>query len=88
MQDPFEKPLSCSAIAFLVNKHIYHLAVLINGSPKVVLHASDFHKDLIDVECITESLILSLTAPRMQFSELVTPKSNSFVAHINSALGE
>jgi hypothetical protein len=53
-----------------------------------MLLAIDLHKDLIDEECVTVTLVLSIEPPGIFGAELVTPESDRFVGDSYSALGQ
>jgi len=45
-----------------IMKYINHFAILVDGSPQIMLFPVDFHEHLIDEECITETSMFSLQA--------------------------
>lgn len=48
LQQTFKKALGGLAVASRLQKHIDHLAVLINGSPQVLLRTLDLHERFVD----------------------------------------
>jgi len=54
-----EKPLNRSPIPLGLKIHINHLTILIDGPPQVMLLAIDFHEDLVNVESIAITSVLS-----------------------------
>src|SRR5438552_17349849 len=71
-----------------LNQDVDHVAVLIHGTPEILLLAVDSNEDLVQVPSIAEA---ALTPP--QFSgivrtELLTPESNRFIRDDDSAFGE
>ena len=53
-----------------------------------MLLAIDFHKDFIDIECVTKATMLSLQSPGINGSEFYTPEADSFSTDDNATLGE
>ena len=48
-----------SPVVFCLKEYINHLAILVYGSPQVMLFSVDLDEDLIDEERITEAPVLS-----------------------------
>jgi len=61
-----EKALGCYPIPTSLQEHIYHLSILVNGSPEIMLLTFDLYKYLINEECIAEALMLSFQPPSVQ----------------------
>jgi hypothetical protein len=57
LQQPLEKTFCSLAITPVLEKHVNHLTILIDCTPKIVLPALDLHKDLIDEEGIAIALV-------------------------------
>jgi len=68
-----EETLSSSPVTTRLEKHIDHLAILVNSPPQVLLLATNLHKYFVDVECITEPLMPTLQPFGKFGTKLVAP---------------
>jgi hypothetical protein len=68
--------------------NVYHIGILIHGSPQVILFAINLHEDLVNVECITIASVLLLQSAGKNGPELFAPKANCFTANGNASLGQ
>jgi hypothetical protein len=68
--------------------HTNDLAILVDGSPQVMLLAIDFYEDLIDEKGVAIASVLSFQAACIDCSELDTPEPDRFAANCNAALCE
>ncbi len=59
-QQPPEETLSSSTVTTGLEKHIDHLAILVNSPPQILLLTTNLHKYFVDVECIAEPLMPTL----------------------------
>jgi len=75
-----EEPLRRCSIPPGLQEHINHLAVLVHGSPQVVLFAVDFHEDFVDEEGIAVAAVLPLQSARINGSEFDAPEADRFSA--------
>ena len=78
-----EKPLGGFRIPAVLNIHIDHIPVLIDGPQQIAQIASDPDKDLVDVEPVSEPRVLAPQAPSKLRSELDAPEADRFVADRN-----
>ena len=73
----FQQPLKetpCSrTITTGLEKHINHFAVLANCTPQVLLLAIYLYENLVNEECISESLMPFSQSSRILWTELVAP---------------
>jgi len=56
LQQPPEETLGSRSVTTCLQKHIYHLTILVDSPPQALLFSSDLYKNLVDVECISISL--------------------------------
>ena len=75
-QQPLEKTLSSSPVTTCLEKHIDHLAILVNSPPQVLLFSINLHKHFIDVKCIAEPLVPTFQPFGILGAELVAPQTN------------
>ena len=57
IQQSFEKTFGGLAVASPLQENINNLAILIDGSPQVVLPTINSHEDLVDIEGVTEAFV-------------------------------
>jgi hypothetical protein len=72
-QQPLEETLCSRAATTGLEKHINHLAILVNSPPQVLLFITYLYKYLVDVECIAEPLMPFFQSFGILRAELVTP---------------
>ena len=87
-QQTLEEALRSSPIPFSLKIDIYHFTILVNRSPQVMLLTVDFDEDLINVESVTVSSVLSLQSAGVNGTEFDTPKADRFSADGDSPLGQ
>jgi len=58
-QQTLKEPLSCCAIPFGLEKYVNHFAVLVYGSPEIMLLTINFDEDFINEEGIAAAPVLS-----------------------------
>ena len=68
-----EETLSSRSVATRLEKHIDHLAILVNSPPQVLLLTTNLHKYFVDVECIAEPLMSFFQSSDILRPELVAP---------------
>jgi len=68
-----EETLCSSPVTTRLEKHIDHLAILVNSPPQILLLSTNLHKCFVDVERITEPLMAFLQPPSILRAELVAP---------------
>ena len=71
-----------------LDQNVDHIAVLIHGSPEILLLAIDSNEDLILIPVVAEPSLASLQFPGIVRTELLTPLSNRLIRHDDSPLGE
>ena len=72
-QQPPEETLCSRTVTTVLEKHINHLAILINSPPQILLFTTNLHKYFIDVECIAEPLMAFFQSSSILRTELVAP---------------
>lgn len=65
-----------------------HVAVLIHGTPEILLLAVDSNEDFVQVPNIAEAALMPLQFSDIVRTELLTPESNRFIRDDDSAFGE
>src|SRR4051812_28741699 len=79
----------CGAlITMWLDQDVDHVAVLIHGTPQILLLTVDSNEDLVQVPLIAEPALSSLQFPSIVRTELLTPLSNRLIGHDDSPLGE
>jgi len=58
-EQPPEEPLGCSTIAFGLEIHINHFAVLVDSSPQIMLLSVYLDENLVDEEGVTITSVFS-----------------------------
>ena len=71
-----EEPLSCSTIALGLEIYINYVAVLVDGSPQIMLLTIYLDEDLVDEEGVTVASVFSFKAARINGTELYTPEAD------------
>ena len=82
-----EEAFRSNSIPLGLKENIHHFAILVDGSPQVVLLTVYLHKDLIDVEGITITSVLSLQATGINGAEFYTPEADCFSGYSDASLG-
>ncbi len=59
-EQSFKETLRSTAITALLKKDIYHLTILIDSTPQVLLFALYLDENLIYIECITKTTMFLL----------------------------
>ena len=65
-----------------------HVAVLIHGTPEILLLAVDSNEDFVQVPNIAEAALTPLQFSGIISTELLAPESNRFLRDDDSAFGE
>jgi len=81
-QQPLEETLCSRTVSTGLEKHINHLAILVNSPPQVLL------KYFVDVECIAEPLMPTFQPFGILGAEFVAPQANRFIAYGNTAFSQ
>lgn len=63
-------------------------ALLVDGTPEIMLLAANPRKDFVNVEGIAIPLVLSFQAARVDRSELYAPQPNRFPTDCNPTLSQ
>jgi hypothetical protein len=86
-QNLAEESLGSGRIATPLHEYIEHIAVLINGSPQIVLLSAYFDEHLVDIPCIAEPTLASFQCHAIAKPELQTPAAYGLVGNLDTALG-
>src|SRR5215475_3108576 len=87
-QESSKESLCSALITLRLDQDVDHVAVLIHGSPQILLSAVDSNEDLIQVPVVAQSSLLSLQFPSIVRTELLTPLPDRFIGYDDSAFGE
>jgi len=87
-QQSLEETRSSCSVTTCLEKHIDHLAILVNGPPQVLLFAIYLHKHFVDVKCIAEPLMPTFQPFSILGAELVAPQTNRFISYGNTAFSK
>jgi hypothetical protein len=71
-----------------LNQGVDHVAVLIHGTPEILLLAVYSNEDFVQVPIITKAALTPLQFSGIVRNELLTPQSNRFVRDDDSPFGE
>lgn len=83
-----ETPLCGCSISSGLQVHINHFAILVNGSPEIVLLAFDPDKNFIDAEGVAIATMLSLESSGIYAPQLDTPQADRLSTDDDSSLGQ
>jgi hypothetical protein len=79
----------CGAlITARLNQDVDHVAVLVHGTPEILLLAIDPNEDFVQVPNISEAALTPLQFSGIVRTELLTPESNRFIRDDDSAFGQ
>src|ERR1700710_133534 len=78
-QQPFEEAFRCPAIAPGLNEDIEHNAILIDGTPEIMLHALDTDEDLVHVPLVARSWPAASQAVGERGGEFLAPPPNRLI---------
>jgi hypothetical protein len=87
-QQPSEEALGGVGIAPVLNKDVEHNAILINGTPKVVLHALDPDEYFVEVPFVPGARSTAAEAIGKALAELPAPPPYGLVGHNNPSLSQ
>jgi hypothetical protein len=88
LQQPLEEALSGVAIAPRLNENVEHDAILIDGSPKIVLHALDSDENFIHVPLVPWPWSAASQAVGETRAEFLAPASHRLVGNNDAALSQ
>jgi hypothetical protein len=87
-QQPSKESFRGALIATRLNQDVDHVAVLIHGTPEILLLPVDSNEDFVQVPNISEAALTPLQFSGIARTELLAPESYRFIRHDDSALGE
>ena len=88
MQQSSKESFRGVLITVQLYKDVDHVAVLIHGTPEILLPAVDSNEDFVQVPNIAEAALMPLQFSGIVRTELLTPQSNRFIRDDDSAFGE
>src|SRR5258708_11503213 len=88
LQQPSKEALRGFAIPPWLNEDVEHNAVLVHGTPKIMLSALDPDEHLIKVPFVTGTRTTAAQAVGEALAELLTPATHRFVGDDNAPLGQ
>ena len=83
-----EEPLGGVLIAARLQENINDIAVLIHGTPKILLLAVDSDEELVQIPSIAEATLSPFQFPNLVWTELLTPTSNRFIRDDDASLSQ
>ena len=87
-QESSKESLSGALIAMRLGQNVDYVAVLIHGTPQILLLAADSNEHLIQVPVVPEPALSSLQSPSIVRTEFLTPPSDRLVGHDDCPLGQ
>ena len=87
-QQPSEEALGGVGIAPVLNKDVEHNAVLIHGTPKVVLHALDPDEHLVEVPLVPWPRPAAAQAIGKALAEFPAPSPHGLIGDNNTSLSQ
>ena len=87
-QQSSKESLRGALITARLNQDVDHIAVLIHGTPEILLLAIDSNEDFVQVPNIAEAALTPLQFSGIARTELLTPESNRFIRDDDAAFGE
>jgi hypothetical protein len=87
-QQPPKESLGCPLIPTRLKQNVDDVAILIHGTPKVLLLAVDSHEKFFHMPAIAEIPLALPKTSNIVRPELLTPTSNGFVGDYDAAFGE
>jgi hypothetical protein len=87
-QQPSEESFRGAPIAARLNQEVDQVAVLIHGTPEILLLAVDSNKNFVQVPHIAEAALTPLQFSGIVRTELLTPEPNRLIGDDDSAFGE
>jgi hypothetical protein len=87
-QQPSKESFRAALVTVRLNQNVDHVAVLIHGTPEILLLPVDSNEDFVQVPDIAEAALTPLQFSGIVRTELLTPESNRFIRNCNSAFGQ
>src|SRR5262249_3244476 len=87
-QQSLKESLGCTPIPMRLNENVDDVAVLIDGTPKVLLLAVDSHEQLVQMPSIAEATLSSSETLGIVGSELPAPSRDGFVRNDDAAFSK
>src|SRR5580704_4042982 len=88
LQQPSEKPFGRRAVSPWLNEDVEHDAVLIHGTPQIMLHAPDPDEHLIHVPLVARSWPAASQAVCEGLAKLLAPPTNRLIRDDNAAFSQ
>jgi hypothetical protein len=71
-----------------LHQNVDHVAVLIHGTPEILLLAVNPNEHFIQVPVVAQPSLSSLQSPHIVRTEFLTPLSDRLIGHDDSSLGQ
>ena len=84
-QELSKEPHRSKAVPRRLDQNINHSAVLIDRSPKIMLHAVDLEEDLVQKPFVAQLGPSSLQLGSVGSTKVFAPTTDGFVAHLNAS---
>ena len=88
LQDLAKKVLGGSVVSVARDQDIEDIAILVNGSPKIIAFTADGDEHFVHVPDVTESTLPPPQGAGVRWSKLPAPGSNRFVGYGDATLSE
>ena len=88
LQQPSEKPFGRRAVSPWLNEDVEHDAVLIHGTPQIMLHAPDPDEHLIHVPLVARSWPAASQAVCEGLAKLLAPPTNRLIRDDNATFSQ
>src|ERR1700722_15320888 len=86
LQQPAKEPFRGFGIPPRLNEDVEHDAVLVHGTPKIVLHSLDSDEYLVEVPLIPRSWASAAKALGKALAEIPTPAPNGLIGEDDATL--
>ena len=87
-QQPPEEALGSIGIAPVLHKDVQHNAVLIHGTPEIVLHALDTDEHLVEIPLVPRPRAAAAQAVGKALAEFPAPAPHSLIGDDNASIGQ
>jgi hypothetical protein len=88
MQQPSKESFRGALITVRLHQDIDHVAILIHGTPEILLLAVDSYEDFVQMPSITQAALTPRQLSGIVRTEVLTPESNRLIRHDDSTFGE
>ena len=86
LQQPAKEAFRCSPIPSWLHEDVDHVAILVDGAPKILTLALDPHEELVEVPRVAQPAFSTPQPAGVLATELPAPLTDGFVGDRNPAL--